>query len=104
MSHELSVYLPDFYLLLTHEMTVYYQKYVKQIILNHITFKKLASNISSLCSTFIGCESFLKSNSPGILCERDLDESIDSGNFSVRGYLPVISNDSVTHALSCSLC
>ena len=27
----------------------------------------------------------------------NLDDSIDSGNFSVRGYLPLIQKDSITH-------
>ena len=27
----------------------------------------------------------------------NLDDSFDSGNFSVRGYLPLIQKDSVTH-------
>ena len=31
------------------------------------------------------------------LCEANLDDSIDSGNFSVRGYLPLIRKDSSTH-------
>ena len=50
-------------------------------------------------STFVDCESFLESNSPDILalCETNLDGSIDSGNFSVRGYLPLIQKDSSTH-------
>ena len=41
---------------------------------------------------FVDCESFLESNSLDIsaLCETNLDDSIDSGNFSVRGYLPLI--------------
>ena len=45
------------------------------------------------------CESFLESNSPDILalCERNLDGSIDSDNFSVRGYLPLIRKDSSIH-------
>ena len=45
------------------------------------------------------CESFLESNSPDILdlCETNLDDSIDSGNFSVGGYLPLIRKDSSTH-------
>ena len=48
---------------------------------------------------FCFCESFLESNSPGILalCKANLDISIDSGNFSVRGYLPLIQKDSSTH-------
>ena len=45
------------------------------------------------------CESFLESNSPDILalCETNLDDSIDSGSFSVRDYLPLIQKDSITH-------
>ena len=31
------------------------------------------------------------------LCETNLDDSIDSGNLSVRGYLPLIRKDSSTH-------
>ena len=56
-------------------------------------------NIRGLRSNFVDCESFLESNSPDILalCEANLDESIDSGNFSVRGYLPLIQKDSNTH-------
>ena len=57
------------------------------------------TNIQGLRSNFADCESFLESNSPDILalCETNLDDSIDSGNFSVRGYLPLIRKDSSTH-------
>ena len=50
-------------------------------------------NISGLGSNFVDCESFLESNSPEILapCDTNLDDSIDSGNFFVRDYLPLIS-------------
>ena len=56
-------------------------------------------DICGLCLNFVECESFLESNSPDILalCETNLDDSMDSGNFSVRGYLPLIWKDSVTH-------
>ena len=63
-------------------------------------FLKLSfTNIRGLCLNFVDCESFLKSNSPEILalCETNLDDSIDSSNFSVRGYLPLIQKDSGTH-------
>ena len=63
-------------------------------------FLKLSfANIRGLGSNFLDCESFLESNSPEILalCETNLDDSIDSGNFSVRGYLPLIRKDSGTH-------
>ena len=44
----------------------------------------------------------LNKNSPDILpiCETNLDDSNDSGNFSVRGYLPLIRKNSSTHAWS----
>ena len=56
-------------------------------------------NIQGLRSTFVDCESFPESNSPDVLalCEINFDDSIDSGNFSVRGYLPLIRKDSRTH-------
>ena len=49
-------------------------------------------NICDLCSNFDKNESFLESNSPDILalCQRNLDDSIDSGSFSVADYLPLI--------------
>ena len=55
-------------------------------------------NIWCLRSNFVYCKSFLESNSPDILalCETNLDDSIDSVNFSVRGYLPLIQKDSGT--------
>ena len=57
------------------------------------------TDIRGLCSNFVDCESFLESNSPNILAlfETNLDDSIDSGNISVRGYLPLIQKDSTTH-------
>ena len=57
------------------------------------------TNILGLRSNFVDCESFLQSNSPDILalCKTNLDNSVDSGNFSVRDYLPLIQKDSSTH-------
>ena len=57
------------------------------------------TNIWGLPSNFVECESFPESNSADILalCETNLDHSTDSGNFSVRGYLPLIRKDSITH-------
>ena len=57
-------------------------------------------NIRGLRSNFVDGESFLESNSPDILalCETNLDDdSIDSGNFSLRGYSPLIRKDYSTH-------
>ena len=65
----------------------------------HNSLKLSFTNIRGLRSNFVDCEFFLESNSPDFLalCEANLDESIDSGNFSVRGYLPLIRNDPSTH-------
>ena len=43
------------------------------------------TNIQGLCSNFVDSESFLKSNSLDILalCETNLNDSTDSGNFSL---------------------
>ena len=46
------------------------------------------TNIWGLRSSFDGCKPFLESL---------LNDSIDSGNFFVRGYLPLIQKDSSTH-------
>ena len=57
---------------------------------SHNSLKLSFTNILGLRSNFVECESFLESNSRDILalCETNLDDSIDSGNFSVSGYLP----------------
>ena len=56
-------------------------------------------NVCSLHLNFAECQSFLESNSPAVLalCETNLDDSIDSGNFSVMGYLPLIQKNSITY-------
>ena len=66
---------------------------------SHNSLKLSFTNISGLCSNFVECESFLESNSPDILafCETNLDDSIDSGNFSVRVYLSLIRKGSTTN-------
>ena len=38
------------------------------------------------------------------MCETNLDDSTDSGNFSVRGYLPLIRKDSTTHMHGLTVC
>ena len=66
---------------------------------SHNSLKLSFTNIRGHCSNFVDCESFLESNSPDILAlfETNLDDSIDSGNFSVREYLPLIRKDFSTH-------
>ena len=65
----------------------------------HSSLKLSFPNIRGLRSNFVEDESFLESISPDILalCYTNLDNSIDSGNFSVRSYLPLIRKDSITH-------
>ena len=60
---------------------------------------KLSLTFDTFVRIFVDCKSFLESKSPDILalCKANLDDSIDSGNFSVRGYLPLIRKDSSTH-------
>ena len=66
---------------------------------SHNSLKLSFTNIQGLHLNFVECESFFESNSPDILalCETNVDDSIDSGNVSVEGYLPLIRKDSVTH-------
>ena len=65
----------------------------------HNSLKLSFTNIRGLRSNFVECESFLESNSPDILAlyETNLDDSVDSGNFSVRVYLPLIWKNSATY-------
>ena len=57
----------------------------------HNSLKFGFTNIRGLRSNFVECESLLESNSPDslTLCETNLDDSVDSGNFSVKRYLPL---------------
>ena len=66
---------------------------------SHDSLKLSFTNIQGLHSNCVDCESFLESNSPDILtmCETNLDDPNDSGNFSVGGYLPLIRKDSSTY-------
>ena len=66
---------------------------------SHNSLNLSFTNISGLYSSFIDCESFLESNSSDILalCETNLDDSIDSGNLSLRRCLPLTQKDSSTY-------
>ena len=70
----------------------------------HSSLKLSFMNTWGLCLNFVENESFLESNSSNIfaLCEMNLDNSTDSGDFSARGYLSLIWKDSITrmHGLS----
>ena len=107
MSHELTAYVSIFNIFQLSELWPYYQKGCKpdnfeshnSLKFSFTKIQGLCTKIQGLCSYFVDCESFPESNSPDIitLYETNLDDSIDSGNFSVRGYLPLIQNDSTTH-------
>ena len=66
---------------------------------SHNSLKLRFTNIQALHSNFDRCEFFIEANSHDILVlnETNLDESIYSGNYSLRSYLPLIWKDSTTH-------
>ena len=99
MSHELTAYLSVFDLFLTQRIMAILSKGCKPDNFEpHNSLKLSFTNIRDLPSNIVQCESFLASNPPDILalCNTNLDDSIDSGNFSVRGYLPLIQKDYIT--------
>ena len=65
----------------------------------HNSLKLSFTYIWGRCLNFVDCESFLETNSPYILplSETNLNDSVNSGNFSERVYLPIIWKDSTTH-------
>ena len=96
--HELTAYLSVFNLFLTQWIMTLLSTRCKPDFELHNSLKLSFTNIRDLLSSFVECGSFLESNSPDTLalCETNLDDSIDFGNFSVRGYLPLIRKDSIT--------
>ena len=99
VSHELAAYLFTFKLFKLNELWPYYQKHKNQIILNRTTLWSLALQIfeASVWILFI-VNLFLNQTTDILsLCETNLNDSIDSSNFSVRGYLSLIRKDSSTH-------
>ena len=93
MSHELTTYFSIFNLFKLNELWPYYQKHVHKPdnFESHNSLKLIFTNVR-------GLRSLLESNSPDILAlrETNLDDLIDFGNFSARGYLPLIRKDSST--------
>ena len=90
MSHELTAYLSVFKLFLTQRIMTILSKRCKS---DFFEFFELSfKNIQDPQSYFVECESFLESTSLDIiaLCETNLDDSINSRNFCVIGYLPLI--------------
>ena len=69
---------------------------------SHDSLNLRFTNIQCFCLNFVGCESFLESNSTDIIAlyETNLKDSIDSSNIMVRDYLSLIWKDTL---LKCSL-
>ena len=58
---------------------------------SYYSLKLSFTNIRGLRSNLVDHQSFLESNTDIVaLCETNLDDSTDSGNFFVTGYLPLI--------------
>ena len=95
VSHRLTAYLSVFDLFLTKRNELVYQKDVNEITLNHTILKNLALRI---LETFVWI--LLNANlSLNQTLLASLDDSIDSGKFSVRVYFPLIWKDSIICAL-----
>ena len=75
----------------------YYQRHASQISLNHITLKNLAVTIFEIFVRISLNVNFFLNLALLALCETNLDDSIDSGNFSISVYLPLIRKGSITH-------
>ena len=100
MSHELTTFLSVSDLFLTQLIMAILSKGCKPYNCESHNFLKLNfTNIRGLRSNFVQCQSLLISNSPDILalCETNIDDSTDCGNFSVTDYFPLIRKDSITH-------
>ena len=93
MSHELIAYLSALDLFLTQWITAILSKASKPD--NFESYNPLKLSFTNIRWVW----SFLESNSPEILalCEAKLNDSIDSSNFSVTDYLPLIWKESITH-------
>ena len=100
VSHKLTVYLSVFDLFVSQWITAILSKGCNSDnFQQHNSLKRSFIDIRGLHSNCVECESFLESNSPDILavCQTNLDDSIDSDDFSMRVYHPLIRKDSTTH-------
>ena len=72
---------------------------VRAIFYTHQTSGTSTGMCACACTHQMEKTAFLESNSLGILalCDTNLDDSVDSGSFLMRGYFPLIWKGSVTH-------
>ena len=61
------------------------QKDIKHNFESHSSPQLSFVNIWGVHLNIVECDSFLGSNSTLVQCQANLDDSIDTGNFSVRG-------------------
>ena len=94
--HDLKAYLCISNQFKLNELWPYYQQHVNQIILNHTTLWSIALQIfeAFVQIALIVNLSLNQTLLTFLLCEPNLYDSIDSGNFSMRSYL---RKDSGTH-------
>ena len=107
VSHELTAYLSVLNLFLTQWiMAILSKECTPENLEPHNHLKLSFTNIWGLCSSLVECESFLESNSPDILalCETNLDDSNDSGNFCEGLFSFNPKRFYYSHTWSCSLC
>ena len=96
VSHEFTAYLSVFWPFLTELIMVILSEGCKPDNFESRNSLKLSFlNIRVLCSNFVECESFFESN---------LEDSIDCGNFAVRGYFFNSKGFYYSYAWSFSLC
>ena len=112
VSHKLTAYLSVFNLILTQWNMAILSKGCKPENFNpHNSLKLSFTNIWGLAlqifEAFVPALLNVNLSLDQILilalCETNLDDSVDSGNFSVTGYLPLIRKDSITH-MHCHAC
>ena len=85
------------YLFLDSMKLPWFQKYIYQIVLNHLTLWDLALPIFEIF-VLISVDVNLSLNQILLpLCETNLEDSIDCSNYSVRGYLSLIQKDPATY-------
>ena len=93
------LFLTYFYFFLI--MTILSKGYKPDNFESHNSLKLGFTNTWDPHSNFVECEPFFESKSPSpdilALYETNLDDSVDSGNFSVRVYLPLIWKNSATY-------
>ena len=69
---------------------------------SHDSLNLRLTDIQHLCLNFVGCESFLESNSSDMFAvyETDLKDSIDSSSIFVRCYLSLIGKDTLLKCIA----